>query len=252
MRRFRPSRRGGRRCRARRSAANAATTSEPPAIATHSENALAPIAMLGTRHRSRSAVTAQTRPSTKRLASPSAHGRRWKGFWPTCMPRFPAIPSSIDKPTMNMSPPLNFRARLAKLERAGTQYFTKRPHQDLEADLAWIVQNAAGWSQRRNDVAHGVVRLLHMVLDPRETLLTAPTEWCLVPPHFRNEPEHGAPRPSSPGPYRLPTKAICCRFFTPAQPDYPAASVRDFLSGAHTQEGRADFGAGDNAAARRN
>src|SRR5205823_14835256 len=29
-----------------------------------------------------------------------------------------------------------------------------------------------------------------------------------------------------------PTKAICCRIFTPALPDYPAASLRDFLSGA--------------------
>jgi hypothetical protein len=26
----------------------------------------------------------------------------------------------------------------------------------------------------------------------------------------------------------------CCRIFTPAQPVYPAASMRDFLSGAHT------------------
>ena len=26
----------------------------------------------------------------------------------------------------------------------------------------------------------------------------------------------------------------CCRIFTPVQPDYPAASLRDFLSGAHT------------------
>jgi hypothetical protein len=32
----------------------------------------------------------------------------------------------------------------------------------------------------------------------------------------------------------LPTKAICCRFFTPAQPDSPAASVKDFCSGAFT------------------
>jgi len=40
--------------------------------------------------------------------------------------------------------------------------------------------------------------------------------------------------PSSPGPCRFPTKAICCRIFTPAQPDYPAASVRDFCSGAYT------------------
>ena len=27
----------------------------------------------------------------------------------------------------------------------------------------------------------------------------------------------------------------CCRIFTPAQPVYPAASVRDFLSGVYTQ-----------------
>jgi len=31
----------------------------------------------------------------------------------------------------------------------------------------------------------------------------------------------------------LLTKAICRRSFTPAQPDCPAASVRDFLSGAY-------------------
>jgi hypothetical protein len=27
----------------------------------------------------------------------------------------------------------------------------------------------------------------------------------------------------------------CCRIFSPAQPVYPAASVRDFLSGAYNQ-----------------
>src|SRR4051794_39753566 len=51
-------------------------------------------------------------------------------------------------------------------------------------------------------------------------------------PH--NEPEHRAPRSSSPGPCRCPTKAICCRIFTPAQPDCPAASMRDFCSGAYS------------------
>jgi hypothetical protein len=33
----------------------------------------------------------------------------------------------------------------------------------------------------------------------------------------------------------LPTKAICCRIFTPVQPVCPAASLRDFLSGAYSQ-----------------
>jgi hypothetical protein len=31
-------------------------------------------------------------------------------------------------------------------------------------------------------------------------------------------------------------KGHCCRIFTPAQPVYPAASLRDFLSGAYTVE----------------
>src|SRR5215472_13544468 len=48
----------------------------------------------------------------------------------------------------------------------------------------------------------------------------------------QNELERKAPRPSSPGPCRFPTKAICCRIFIPALPDCPVASVvRDFCSG---------------------
>ena len=49
----------------------------------------------------------------------------------------------------------------------------------------------------------------------------------------QNEPERKAPRPSSPSPCRLTTKAICCRIFTPAPPHRPAVSVRDFCSGAY-------------------
>src|SRR6266403_2174850 len=55
-------------------------------------------------------------------------------------------------------------------------------------------------------------------------------------PH--NEPERKAPHPSSPSPCRFPTKAICCRIFTPALPDYPAASLRAFLSGASSLASR--------------
>src|SRR5262249_55151614 len=48
----------------------------------------------------------------------------------------------------------------------------------------------------------------------------------------QNELERKAPRPSSPGPCRFPTKAICCRIFIPALPDCPVASVvRDFCCG---------------------
>ena len=58
----------------------------------------------------------------------------------------------------------------------------------------------------------------------------------------QNEPERIDPRPSSPSPCRFTTKANRCRFFTPAQPDDPAASVRDFRSGAHSLPGGPEIG----------
>lgn len=94
--------------------------------------------------------------------------------------------SLFDKEANNFyGEPYNFRDRLRGLEQAGRQYFTKYPNQSLEGDLAWIIRYADGYSRRRNDVAHGVVRLLHVILDPSQTLLSGPAEFCLVPPHFR-------------------------------------------------------------------
>jgi hypothetical protein len=95
--------------------------------------------------------------------------------------------SQYDRATNNeYGAPANFRVRLAALERAGCRYFVKRPHQDLEGEFAWLIRTADGWAQRRNDVAHGIVRFLHMVRDPQATLLSGnPIECCLVPPHFR-------------------------------------------------------------------
>jgi hypothetical protein len=58
----------------------------------------------------------------------------------------------------------------------------------------------------------------------------------------QNEPERKAPRPSSPRPLPLSDKGHRCRIFTPALPDYPAASVRDLCSGAYiSAERRQDF-----------
>src|SRR5438270_1090163 len=51
----------------------------------------------------------------------------------------------------------------------------------------------------------------------------------------RTEPFHKAPLPSSPRPRPLRQRATCCRNFTPAQPDRPAASMRDFCSGAYNE-----------------
>src|SRR5260370_2113142 len=46
-------------------------------------------------------------------------------------------------------------------------------------------------------------------------------------------PSNRDPRSSSPALCRIKQKAICCWIFTPAQPEDPAASVRDYCSGAY-------------------
>ena len=54
----------------------------------------------------------------------------------------------------------------------------------------------------------------------------------------RSGPPHTAPRPSSPSPLRSTQRASRRRNFTPAQPDSPATSLRDFRSGAYNSGGR--------------
>src|ERR1700693_2666187 len=79
----------------------------------------------------------------------------------------------------------NVKRRIDALRLAGRKYFARRPNQELEGELFWIVKYVEGYSARRNDVAHGVVRLIHMVKDPRATFLggpPGPPQWCLVPP----------------------------------------------------------------------
>jgi hypothetical protein len=69
------------------------------------------------------------------------------------------------------------------LGAVGCRYFRKRPHQELEGELAWVTRYAMGYSQRRNDIAHGIVRLASME-DIEATLWVGMRFWVL-PPHFR-------------------------------------------------------------------
>src|SRR5258705_9072441 len=63
-----------------------------------------------------------------------------------------------------------------------------------------------------------------------------------VPPPARSgpqsephaEPSNRDPSPSSPPSADSRLRAISCRSFTPAKPDNPAASLRDYCSGAYT------------------
>ncbi len=84
--------------------------------------------------------------------------------------------------------PLNFKDRISKLKCVACEHFIHFPDQLFEGEMCWIVANSIGFSQRRNDVAHGVVRMIHMIQDPRATLLsfTGSPEWCLIPPMFKD------------------------------------------------------------------
>ena len=81
----------------------------------------------------------------------------------------------------------NVRVKVSEFRSSATRYFIKYPNQEIEATLCWILQNFEGWSQRRNDVAHGVVRSIDIAKDPQVSILGASVSWCLVPPHFKEE-----------------------------------------------------------------
>lgn len=50
-----------------------------------------------------------------------------------------------------------FRDRLVALRQAAGKHFVQRPHQAWEAQFDFVAVRAEGFSDRRNDVAHGVV-----------------------------------------------------------------------------------------------
>src|SRR6266498_2476478 len=52
------------------------------------------------------------------------------------------------------------------------------------------------------------------------------------------EPSIRDPSPSSPPSANSRLRAISCRSFTPAKPDNPAASLRDYCSGAYSEDAR--------------
>ncbi|WP_158812084.1 hypothetical protein [Beijerinckia sp. L45] len=82
--------------------------------------------------------------------------------------------------------PSNFNGRLEKLNDKAETYFIKYSNQGLEGRLHELLYRIKRMSARRNDIAHGVVRLFDIVKDPNITLLGAiDSGWCLVPPHFK-------------------------------------------------------------------
>jgi hypothetical protein len=80
----------------------------------------------------------------------------------------------------------NFQDRITALEAAFLKHSIRAPNQGHESRFREIITQIRGYSARRNDVAHGIVRLINIAQDPQSTLLATPNppEWCLVPPDF--------------------------------------------------------------------
>jgi hypothetical protein len=78
--------------------------------------------------------------------------------------------------------PLNFVGRVECLKSAACRYFHKYCSQEAEGAFDELVRLALGWSNRRNDVAHGRARPSRW-LNPSETGHEM-ARWCIIPPHF--------------------------------------------------------------------
>jgi hypothetical protein len=61
---------------------------------------------------------------------------------------------------------LTFRGRAEMIEAAAQAYFFERPDADLEKELNGCLEAAKGFSPRRNEIAHGVVRELSILGTP--------------------------------------------------------------------------------------
>ena len=50
-----------------------------------------------------------------------------------------------------------FRDRFNILIKSAKRYFIKSPNQELEGELCFLLQRVLGFSDRRNEVAHGII-----------------------------------------------------------------------------------------------
>lgn len=80
-----------------------------------------------------------------------------------------------------------FALRLRGLETAVEGFFIKTPHQEAEAGFRRITYSAARLADRRNEIAHGIVRPLQWIqqmLPEYEQLRGEKLEYALVPPLY--------------------------------------------------------------------
>jgi hypothetical protein len=86
------------------------------------------------------------------------------------------------------------KARLAAIEKAAERFFQKTPDQAVEAEFGDLMRRIVGLSERRYEVAHGIVRAMRWN-ERRVGPANGARQYCLVPPHYQREwlDEHRMP-----------------------------------------------------------
>lgn len=83
---------------------------------------------------------------------------------------------------------IGFKDRVEGLERQACVYSRANPNQHIEGELLLLFSAARGFSQRRNEVIHGIVRPFALVASagtPEDPIRhTQDWTYCLTPPHY--------------------------------------------------------------------
>jgi hypothetical protein len=92
--------------------------------------------------------------------------------------------------------PNTIRLRLAGLQRVAKAHWVQRPSQEIEAEFERLSDLVDRYSDRRNDIAHGIARPFQWIVTPNlEGLVMIPSRnsaWYVIPPHYRPKTEPGA------------------------------------------------------------
>lgn len=91
-----------------------------------------------------------------------------------------------------------FRERSEILAQAAKTYFISNPDQELEGQLYSLTQRAEGFSDRRNEIAHGIVFQLQRLTFFRESMdvsVRGKFQYGLIPPYhtLRKHAADGSP-----------------------------------------------------------
>lgn len=94
---------------------------------------------------------------------------------------------------------LAFQGRMAMVERAAEAFFFAKPSNELKAAVGNIIEQARGYSARRNEIAHGVVRKIEdpgpLIKGPFGGTMRLPVLWGfgVVPSEYATNKNDLAP-----------------------------------------------------------